>query len=243
MRMRIIKPGFFTNDRLAELHPLTRILFIGLWCLADREGKLIERLKKVKVQVLPYDDIDIESALDDLEKAGFIIRYRFQNRSAEKYIKIINFESHQRPNVKESPSTIPEPSRHRSRRVPAPFQKNTYQEQEQEQEQEQICKVRSAPAGRTTDGFDVLWEARPRRSGGDSKQRAFRAYRARLAQGVSPDALLDGIQRYASWCIISGKAGTEYVMQTATFLGPDRRWEELWNNNSESGWNVGVFKS
>ena len=37
---RTIKPGFFTNDLLAEVHPLGRLLFIGLWTIADREGRL-----------------------------------------------------------------------------------------------------------------------------------------------------------------------------------------------------------
>ncbi len=37
-RARNIKPGFFDNEILGELPALTRLLFIGLWCLADREG-------------------------------------------------------------------------------------------------------------------------------------------------------------------------------------------------------------
>ena len=37
-RSRNIKPGFFKNEHLAECQPLARLLFIGLWTLADREG-------------------------------------------------------------------------------------------------------------------------------------------------------------------------------------------------------------
>jgi hypothetical protein len=39
-RIRMIKPGVMENEELAELSPLTRLLFIYLWMLADREGRL-----------------------------------------------------------------------------------------------------------------------------------------------------------------------------------------------------------
>ena len=38
MRARNLKPGFFKNETLAEIEPLGRLLFQGLWCMADREG-------------------------------------------------------------------------------------------------------------------------------------------------------------------------------------------------------------
>jgi hypothetical protein len=47
-RSRNIKPGFFTNDELAECHPLGRLLFAGLWTIADKEGRLDDRPKKLK---------------------------------------------------------------------------------------------------------------------------------------------------------------------------------------------------
>jgi hypothetical protein len=46
-RSRNIKPGFFTNDELAECHPLGRLLFAGLWTIADKRG-LDDRPKKLK---------------------------------------------------------------------------------------------------------------------------------------------------------------------------------------------------
>jgi len=105
-RIRTIKPGFFTSDELAELPPLTRILFAGLWCVADREGRLEDRSKKIKVETLPYDDCDIEEMLQVLETKGFITRYEI---NGARYIQVDNFSIHQKPNVKEKPSTIPPP--------------------------------------------------------------------------------------------------------------------------------------
>ena len=45
MRARNIKPGFFKNDALAELDFAGRLLFIGLWGIADRAGRLEDRPK------------------------------------------------------------------------------------------------------------------------------------------------------------------------------------------------------
>src|SRR5262245_4448792 len=59
-RARLLKPGFFTNEDLVELPPAARLLFAGLWTLADREGRLEDRPKRIKLAVLPYDDVDVD---------------------------------------------------------------------------------------------------------------------------------------------------------------------------------------
>ena len=40
-RIRTIKPEFFTSDDICALSPRARLLYIGLWCEADREGRLV----------------------------------------------------------------------------------------------------------------------------------------------------------------------------------------------------------
>ena len=64
-RSRNIKPGFFTNDILAEVDPLGRLLFVGLWTIADREGRVEYRPKQIKIKVLPYDDAPIDGLITD----------------------------------------------------------------------------------------------------------------------------------------------------------------------------------
>ena len=107
MRIRTIKPEFFKHDRLAELKPLTRLLFISLWCLADRRGRLEDRPKRIKVECLPYDDCDIDALLWELHNAGFIVRYEAESIPV---IEIESFEKHQRITGKEaeSESDLPE---------------------------------------------------------------------------------------------------------------------------------------
>lgn len=104
-RSRNIKPGFFTNDELAECSPYARILFAGLWTIADKEGRLDDRPKKVKALVLPFDNVDCDELLQQLHDRKFIQRYQIQDGA---YIQITNWKKHQNPHCKEAPSEIPE---------------------------------------------------------------------------------------------------------------------------------------
>jgi hypothetical protein len=106
MRARNIKPGFFKNDVLAECDALARILFEGLWCLADREGRLEFHPKRIKAEILPYDDCDIIKLIEQLRERGFITVYTFDN---EFYLDIPTFTRHQNCHIKEAESTIPAP--------------------------------------------------------------------------------------------------------------------------------------
>ena len=103
-RARNIKPGFFLNDELAEVAPLGRLLFAGLWLLADREGRIEDRPKKIKAEIFPYDDCDVDMLLDSLMQHGFISRYEAQGI---KCIQVVNFTKHQNPHPKEAKSVLP----------------------------------------------------------------------------------------------------------------------------------------
>jgi len=102
--MRYLKPGFFSNELLAECEPLARILFEGLWLIADREGRLEDRPKRIEAEILPYDRCNIDALLRQLAQREFITRYKVSGKS---YIQIANFQRHQKPHPKEPPSTIP----------------------------------------------------------------------------------------------------------------------------------------
>jgi len=121
-RARNIKPGLFTNDLLAEVDPLGRLLFIGLWTIADRAGRLEDRPKRIRAEVLPYDDCDVDALLRQLHERGFISRYVAENI---KCIQIVNFCKHQNPHVKERASEIPERGEHDESPVQAPDSHST----------------------------------------------------------------------------------------------------------------------
>ena len=105
-RARNIKPGFFKNEDLVELPFEYRLLYIGLWTLADREGRLEDRPKRIKMEVFPADDVDIEAALRALHGAGFVQRYEIDGR---RYVSIPAWKKHQNPHCREAASKIPPP--------------------------------------------------------------------------------------------------------------------------------------
>lgn len=105
-RSRIIKPAFFTDDELVELPFETRLLFIGLWTLADRRGRLEYRPKRIKMSIFPADDVPIEQMLKDLHIARKIILYEVDGLGC---IAIPGFERHQKIHPKELESTINPP--------------------------------------------------------------------------------------------------------------------------------------
>lgn len=118
-RARNIKPSFFTNEDLVELPFEVRLLFIGLWTLADREGRLEDRPKRIKMAIFPADNVDIDAGLNALQESGFILRYEANGISI---LQVLNFKKHQNPHIKEASSELPPPNQHSASMVQAPDQ-------------------------------------------------------------------------------------------------------------------------
>ena len=127
-RARNIKPGFFRNADLAELPIEARLLFIGLWTIADREGRMEDRPKQIKMELFPADSLDCDALLDQLAAIGVIERY---SCGGKRYLHVVNFCKHQNPHKDEKASTIPDksgnvaeikqaPKKHRASTVQAP---------------------------------------------------------------------------------------------------------------------------
>ena len=126
-------------------------------------------------------------------------------------------ETCRKPFIKPSPKPLPKTST-------LPLAK---QEQEQEQEQEENNLSHSGKNLNVTTSkkrdyspeFELAWKAYPQRAGSNDKRKAYQAWNARLKEGHSPQAIIEGITRYGLWCKTTGKIGTESVKQTSSFLG------------------------
>lgn len=105
-RARNIKPGFYKNEDLADCSVWARLLFPGLWMMADREGRLEDRHKRIKGEIFPYDNVDADALLNELQDRKFLIRYQNDEGS---YIQILKFKDHQNPHYSEKPSAIKPP--------------------------------------------------------------------------------------------------------------------------------------
>ena len=105
-RARNIKPKFLSNEVLGKLDPIISLLFISLWMLADREGRLEDRPDRILAEAFPArrDITDISGYLTVLAQHEFIERYKVGKQSV---IQIVKFKKHQSPHVTEKPSELP----------------------------------------------------------------------------------------------------------------------------------------
>lgn len=241
-RARNIKPGFFKNEDLAECSVWARYIFPGLWMLADREGRMEDRPKRIKGELLPFDSEDVEALLHELESRGFIIRYQ---NSDGRFIQISKFSQHQAPHYSEKASVIKPPILqessidHEPRKPEAsgkypPIKRGAQPPDSLIPDSLIPDSLSTTASAEAEPDFDEAWSSYPKRAGGNPKNRALKAWRARLKEGVAAKEITDGVIRYAAFIRATGREHTEFVMQAATFYGPDRQFAEPWNPPQES---------
>ena len=111
-RIRTIKPEFFTSEDIVELDPLARLLYIALWCEADKEGRLAWKPKTFKMRYLPADNCDIDALCDALLTRGLLVTY------GDGLAYIPSFKNHQHINPREKDSVLPAPTEENMTRHP-----------------------------------------------------------------------------------------------------------------------------
>jgi hypothetical protein len=108
-RIRTVKPELFRHLALFEAEekyqlPL-RIAFVGLFTCCDRQGRFIWQPRRLKVDILPYDEADINDVLNALMESGFIKAYEVKGII---YGCIPTWVTHQYFNNKEAYSQLPD---------------------------------------------------------------------------------------------------------------------------------------
>lgn len=107
MRSRILHPKFFQNQELAEMGPWGRILFTGLWCMADRAGRLKDCPQLMKALIFPYDEISVAEINNLLEKMDGNLINRYSLNGAGRFIELPKFSKYQHIHPHEAKSEIP----------------------------------------------------------------------------------------------------------------------------------------
>jgi hypothetical protein len=80
VRIRQVKPAFWTDSRLALLPAATRLFYIGLWNIADDTGWLRWEVPTIGAELYGYEprmarERRVAAMGDALEQAGRITRY------------------------------------------------------------------------------------------------------------------------------------------------------------------------
>jgi hypothetical protein len=218
-RARNLKPGFFHDADLVELPVETRLLFTGLWTIADREGRLEDKPKQIKMEIYPADSFDVNAMLQQLHDSKHILRYEAEGK---RYIQVVKFSQHQNPHKDERASTIPAPILHGANPAdslnPITDSLNPIKNP---------SRTRSAKSENEPDPvFDEAYEAYPRRPG-MNRQDARKAWNARLADKTEAQAMLAGTRRYAAYCAAVGQQ-PQFIKLPATFFGPSKHFESEW---------------
>jgi hypothetical protein len=91
-RIRTIKPAFWTSPQIVHVPVAARLLFIGTWNFADDNGNLPRDAERLKLQVFPADDIDVEALVCALITHGLLSEYSVSSR---RFLHIVGFRDHQ----------------------------------------------------------------------------------------------------------------------------------------------------
>lgn len=107
-RIRTVKPELFRHESLYEAEIKTnlplRLAYIGLFTACDREGRFKWKPRALKLDVLPYDQLDFSRVLDALVTHGFLVKYEFEG---DEFGCIPTWSQHQVINNRESTSLLP----------------------------------------------------------------------------------------------------------------------------------------
>ena len=228
-RSRNIKPSIMENEELAELPPVARLLFIYLWMLADREGRLEDRPKRIAGRALPYDrDVDVDDLLNQLAGARFIVRYTVEELAL---IQIINFSKHQAPHVRETASELPSTEQGTTKAVTkhdlgsaeasprSPDSLFLIPDSLSSLPEENPCSPSASES--VDDGFATFWTQYPRKV---AKPQALKAWKKIKPAGQLLADLMAALEKQntnADW----QKDGGQFIPHPATWLN-GRRWED-----------------
>jgi hypothetical protein len=101
-RIRTIKPEFFTSEDIVGMTPYARLLYIALWCEADKAGRLCWKPATFKMRYMPGDNVDIGALCKEIIDAGLVVLY------GDGLAHIPTFSKHQHVNPRETASKLPD---------------------------------------------------------------------------------------------------------------------------------------
>lgn len=93
-RIRVLNPEFWLDEEIATVSPHARLLYMGLWGICDDNyATFPNKPKWLKIQVFPFEEVDIPRLLDELSSIGKIVSFKSKG---EDFWWIKNFLKHQR---------------------------------------------------------------------------------------------------------------------------------------------------
>ena len=229
MRIRSIKPEFWSSEDIGGLAWDERLLFIGLWSYVADSGVGRDNAKLITADLFPLEDDPITTlatvtrGLASLSAAGLITRYSVKGK---RFLHIIEWSAHQkidRPTRSPFPSptselAILDESSCNPREGSLPGARDLGNKGAREQGSKGLVVAASAPVIDHAGEFAEFWDLYPRKVAKPKALTAFKAARKR----ASTDTIIDGLIRL----LPSLLAGEErFCPHASTWLNADR-----WND-------------
>lgn len=218
-RARNIKPSLFKNEVLGQADPLLTLLFEGLWCLADKEGRLEDRPLRIKAEIFPYrENLDINGYLTELDRLEFIQRFRVGNLAI---IQVVNFKKHQTPHKTEKDSELPANPHPDAITVKPPLNNGEKTEPLPPDSLLLITdsKPTSPPSGEVPPGFESFWKSWPKSDRKQAKGKCLTAWKKANAERSAADILahIESLKASDGW-----RKG--FIPAPLVYLN-EKRWE------------------
>ena len=201
-RIRTIKPEFFTSEDIVSLPAFARLLYIALWCEADREGRFAWKPKTFKIRYFPADNVVITELCSELIESGLVVLY------GDGLAYIPKFSRHQHVNPRESKSELPDPTAPNLRVIHAsPPVTDTQVGREGREGKEHASSTHEK-------SFEEFWKIYPKKK---AKGDAEKFWLKMKPNEHLVDEILQAVQR-ATTSVSWLKNGGEFIPYPATWL-------------------------
>lgn len=229
-RIRTIKPEFFTSEDIVGMSPHARLLYIALWCEADRAGRMKWKPRTFKMRYMPGDEVDINALCEEIVGAGLVHLY------GDGLACIPKFDKHQHVNPRETNSSYPAPED--VTRGNADSRVHDASARVSDTQGGREGKERNARRDATgvSEMFERFWSAYPKKVSKGTAEKSFAK--------IKPDAallqnILSAVERAKAsddW----KKEGGQYIPHPATWLN-GKRWEDECGEGSSPQSVGGIF--
>ena len=237
MRIRSIRPEFYDSESMGNVSWDARFVFECLWSYVQDNGVNRDNARMIRGTCMPYDGDEviprIETALDELEDAGCIVRYEWRGKhllwlpNFLTYQKITNpsvclFPTPEDADVREvSPDTretLPDTDRHCQ--TLATGVGVGVGDRSSSGKSANALSTRTRASNPTTDAytpeFEAFWQSYPRKK---DKRAAWKAWKAALKR-ADPEAIITAAKAEAR-----RPCELKYRKYPASWLNADA-WED-----------------
>jgi hypothetical protein len=219
MRIRSIRPEFWSSEDVAALPWDARLVFIGLWSYVDDNGVGRDVEQLIVAALFPLDEdlteasVRVHGALKLLEDGGQITRYTVDGKP---YLHVTAFSANQVVNRPSKPR-YPAPTSGDAEPSP-PLTEDSLSPQrtpatgEGEKGRRGEGKNTSGGADESKPTFAEFYAAYPKK---EARRAAEKAWNAAVKR-ASPETIMEGLRRHRF------KADRQFVPHPATWLNQDR---------------------